>query len=142
VRAHLDFWGRGVARTKGAKNKRTVGIPAELRDALGHRDPAEVLAEVYSMPQVALQKMMRSAAGARAVAIRVQAAVAAMPYQHSKMPVAVTMQQDSLPVLVIDRVNHQMQQNQQLSSDDMASVSREASHAEYQVIESKGESHE
>lgn len=103
-----------MARTKGAKNKRTVGIPAELRDALGHRDPAEVLAEIYSMPHEQLKKRVRSAAGARAVKLAMDAAVAAMPYQHSKMPVAITVNEDQLPTLIIERGRHQMQQNQSL----------------------------
>lgn len=103
-----------MARTKGAKNKRTVGIPAELRDALGHRDPAEVLAEIYSMPHEQLKKRVRSAAGARAVKLAMDAAVAAMPYQHSKIPVAITVNEDQLPTLIIERGRHQMQQNQSL----------------------------
>ena len=131
-----------MARTKGSKNKRTVGIPAELRNALGHRDPADVLAEVYSMDQDKLAKMMRSAAGARAVAIRVQAAVAAMPYAHSKMPVAVTLNEESLPVLVIDRVNHQMQRLQGVTIEASAAVSSQAVSSNAQVTESKGQSHE
>ena len=131
-----------MPRPKGSKNKRTVGIPGELRDALGHRDPALVLAEVYSMDQVALAKLVRSAAGARAVAFRVQAAVAAMPYVHSKMPVAVTVEDVSLPTLVIDAINHQMVENKRFLPSTARAVSPDVVSLISQDIEGKGKSDE
>lgn len=131
-----------MPRPKGSKNKRSQGVPPDLAERLGHRDPAEVLGELYSMPHQALQKLVRSAAGARAVALRVQAATAAMPYVHSKMPVAVTVQDERYPVLIIHRDKHQMQQNQQLIGRAMDAVALPAVAPDGQGADMKGESDE
>lgn len=131
-----------MARTKGSRNKRSVGIPAELRDALGHRDPAVVLAEVYSMDQGKLSALVRSAKGARAMAFRVQAAIAAMPYVHSKMPVAESPSDDEVPTIVIDRLRHQMQQNQTLIDVTPDDVRQPAVRQDSQAIETKEQSNE
>jgi hypothetical protein len=109
-----------MARPKGSKNKRSVGIPEHLKAELGHRDPADVLGEIYSMPHDKLAAMMRSAKGARAVAIRMQAAIAAMPYQHSKMPVQVTVNEDQLPTLNIYANKNSMQNQRLINSADQA----------------------
>jgi hypothetical protein len=130
-----------MARPKGSKNKRSVGIPAELQAKLGHRDPADVLGEIYSMPHDDLAKLMRSAKGARAVAIRMQAAIAAMPYQHSKMPVKVEVNEDQLPTLVIVANRNSMQNQQLMQSADKA-VSRLTVSRDAQDVEVKGESDE
>jgi hypothetical protein len=123
-----------MARPKGSKNKRSVGIPEQLKAQLGHRDPADVLGEIYSMPHDDLAKLMRSAKGARAVAIRMQAAIAAMPYQHSKMPVKVEVNEDQLPTLVIVANRNSMQNQQLMQSADKAvsrlTVSRDAQDVE------------
>jgi hypothetical protein len=128
-----------MARPKGSKNKRSVGIPADLAEKLGHRDPAEVLGELYSMPHEQLKKMVRSAAGARAMALRMQAAVAAMPYKHSKMPVKMEVNEDQLPTLVIVS-NANSMQNQQLIQKQAEAVRLEAVRQNSEVIEVKGES--
>ena len=131
-----------MPRPKGSKNKRSVGIPEQLRDALGHRDPADALAEIYSMKHEQLKKMVRSAAGARAVAMTIQSATAAMPYVHSKMPVAVTLNDEKLPVLVLDRIRHQMQQNQGLIDRANAQVVQSEVVQNNQAIEKKEQNHE
>jgi hypothetical protein len=127
-----------MGRPKGSKNKRTVGIPAELSAACGHRDPAEVLGEIYSMPHKILQKRMRSAAGSRAVMAAIQAASAAMPYVHSKMPVKVEVSDDQLPTLAII-TNANAQQNQKLIDAAMEGVRLAAVRQNAQTIEVKGE---
>lgn len=131
-----------MARTKGAKGKRTLGIPDDLKERLGHRDPAEVLGEVYSMDHKALAKLVRSAAGARAMALKVQAATAAMPYVHSKMPVAVTLNDEKLPGLFINRRGHQMQANQQLIKDRAEAVAQFPVAHGVEDVETKGKSDE
>jgi hypothetical protein len=130
-----------MARPKGSKNKRTVGVPPELAEKLGHRDPADVLGEIYSMEHAQLAKLMRSAAGARAMALKMQAAVAAMPYQHSKMPVKVEVNEDQLPTLVIV-ANRNSMQNQQLMQKAGEAVRLDAVRQNAQDVEIKGESNE
>ena len=130
-----------MARPKGSKNKRSVGVPPELAEQLGHRDPADVLGEIYSMEHKALAKLMRSAAGARAMALKMQAAVAAMPYQHSKMPVKVEVNEDQLPTLVIV-ANRNSMQNQQLMQKAGEAVRLDAVRQDAQDVEIKGESNE
>lgn len=130
-----------MARPKGSKNKRTVGVPAELAAKLGFRDPAEVLGEIYSMPHDDLAKLMRSAKGARAVAIRMQAAIAAMPYKHSKMPVKVEVNEDQLPTLVIVS-NRNSMQNQSLIQKAAETVGYDVVGREQQTIDMKAKSDE
>lgn len=127
-----------MARTKGARNKRSVGIPAELAEKLGHRDPAEVLGEIYSMDLKQLQKAVRSAAGARAMKLKLDAAVAAMPYKHSKMPVKVEVNEEQLPHVSIRRDTNS-QQNQQLIDRAGATVLQPIVSPEGQAIEKKGQ---
>lgn len=90
-----------MPRPKGSKNKRTLGVPAELDRLLGGVDPAQVLAAVYSMPLDELERLVRSKARAAALGFKLRAAEAAMPYVHSKMPVKVDVTDERLPTLVI-----------------------------------------
>ncbi len=130
-----------MARPKGSKNKRTVGIPAELSKACGHRDPAEVLGDIYSMPHDDLKRLVRGQAGARAMALKMQAAIAAMPYVHSKMPVKVEVPVDQLPTLRII-TNANSMQNQSLIKSTVDAVRFDAVRQDAQTIEAKGESDE
>lgn len=131
-----------MPRPKGSKNKRKLGIPEELRARLNNQDPMEVLASIYSMDHKALAKMVRSAAGARAMAMKMAAAKEAMPYMHSKMPVKVEVDPDQLPRLVIVTDRHQMQnvqQNQQLIQRLEHGVGRVDVGRDSQVLDVKGE---
>lgn len=128
-----------MGRPKGSRNKRTLGVPAELRDQLGDEDPAVVLRGIWQMPHDQLKRMVRSAAGARAMSLKLQAAVAAMPYVHSKMPIAVTTDLERLPTLVIASGANQ-QQLQRLIDLQVAPASREAELPHGQTLERKRES--
>ena len=130
-----------MARPKGSKNKRTVGIPPDLAEKLGHRDPYDVVGEIMSMPHEELRKKMRSAAGARAMSLKLQAAVAALPYKHSKMPVKVEVSEDQLPTLVIVS-NRNSMQNQQLIKSQQKAVGWKPVGQDAQVIDVKGENDE
>jgi hypothetical protein len=114
-----------------------VGIPAELSKACGHRDPAEVLGDIYSMPHDDLKKLVRGAAGSRALAIKMQAAIAAMPYVHSKMPVKVEVPVDQLPTLKIITNSNSMQNQRLINS--LGAPSHDAVAREPQTIDIKPE---
>jgi len=126
-----------VARTKGSRNKRSVGIPADLAEKLGHRDPYDVVGEIMSMPHDQLKKMVRSAAGARAMKLKLDAAIAAMPYKHSKMPVKVEVNEEQLPHVSIRRDTNS-QQNQQLIDRAGATVLQPIVSPDGQDIDNKG----
>jgi hypothetical protein len=114
-------------------------VPAELRGQLGDEDPAVVLRGIYQMPHEALKKMVRSAAGARAMGLKLQAAIAAMPYVHSKMPIAVTTDLERLPTLVIASGANQ-QQLQRLIDLQVAPASQDDDPPHGQPIERKQQS--
>ena len=126
-----------MARTKGSRNKRSVGIPADLAEKLGHRDPYDVVGEIMSMPHDQLKKMVRSAAGARAMKLKLDAAIAAMPYKHSKMPVKVEVNEEQLPHVSIRRDTNS-QQNQQLIDRAGATVLQPIVSPDGQDIDNKG----
>lgn len=103
-----------MGRKPGSLNKKTrMMLP--MLEALGYRDPAVVLAEVVSMPELRLRKQMRTEAGRAAVAARLKAAAELMPYCHGKMPVKLEIG-DNLPVFNLFFDRHQLQENQELSS--------------------------
>lgn len=124
-----------MGRPKGSRNKRTLGVPGELAEVLRQRDPADVLSSYYSMPLDELKRLVRSKAGAAAVGIHIRAAEAAMPYVHSKMPIAMTVNEQKLPALVI-------LQKQGLMKDVTPTVAGEPVAGEAQRIEAKGDKHD
>lgn len=77
-----------MGRKPGAINKKTRMLLPML-EQLGYRDPAVVLAEFASMPELRLKKLVSSEAGRAAVTARLKAASELMPYCHGKLPVRV-----------------------------------------------------
>lgn len=77
-----------MGRKPGALNKKTR-LLLPMLEQLGYRDPAVVLAEFASMPELRLKKLVSSEAGRAAVAARLKAAAELMPYCHGKLPVKV-----------------------------------------------------
>ena len=107
---------------KGIPNKRSTMVLPML-EALGHRDPAIILAEIASMPELRLRKMLRTEAGRQAMAFRVKAASELMPYVHSKMAVKVDVGGD-LPVFNIFGNRNQLEDNQGVSGPVLEHVGR------------------
>jgi hypothetical protein len=114
---------RGRGRPKHALNKKTLGLPRWLEEELGFRDPAEVLGEIYSMDFKALKKMVRSKAGQAALAMRLKAAEAAMPYLHARVPQRVQVD-ERLAAIIIHRDTNQLQRNQALIDEARAQAAR------------------
>lgn len=130
-----------MARPKGSRNKRSVGIPPEISKALGYRRAYDVIGEFYSMDHEELKRLVRGAAGARAVAIRIQAAIAALPYENSKMPVKQEIQIDQLPSLII-RSDVNSLQNQSLIKSLVFPVVQGEVVQDIQLIETIGKNND
>lgn len=111
-----------MGRAPGSLNRRTR-LMLPMLEALEFRDPALVLAEIASMPELRLRKWTRTEAGRHALAARIKAATELMPYCHSKMPVQVNTEL-SLPIINIYGDRDQLQGNQQLSLEQAGNVGR------------------
>ena len=97
-----------MARTKGAINRKTMMLPKML-EALGHRDPAVVLAEIASMDFRQLMRFAGSETRRAALAAKIRSAEALMPYVHGKRPVEVLVTDDRLPMLIIQNGTDQLE---------------------------------
>ncbi len=97
-----------MGRKPGALNRKTT-MMLPMLEALGYRDPAHVLGEYASMPELRLRKQMKTEAGRAAVAARLKAAAELMPYCHAKMAVKVDLGGE-LPVFHILGDRDQLEQ--------------------------------
>lgn len=112
-----------MASRLGRPNKRSTMVLPMLAE-LGFRDPAVVLAEIASMPELRLRKLTKSEAGRAALAARIKAASDLMPYCHSKMAVKVDIGGE-LPVFHILGDRDQLEGNQQDSGTVIEHVGRD-----------------
>lgn len=97
-----------MARTKGAINRKTKMLPGYLKE-LGYRDPGVVLAEIASMDFRDLMRFAKSETRRAALAAKIRAAEALMPYVHGKRPVEVLVTDDRLPMLIIQNGTDQLE---------------------------------
>lgn len=101
---------RGPGRPPGSVNRTTLQLQRLMR-AKGYRDPFEFLASIYSMPTSELARALsepapdeepRKVDREAAAKLQVDAAKAALPYAHQKMPIAIQHQGDGhRPVIII-----------------------------------------
>lgn len=102
---------RGPGRPPGSVNRTTLQLTKLMR-AKGYRDPYEFLASIYSMPTSELARALSEPAAGdeepvkvnrqAAADLQVKAAVAALPYAHQKMPIAIQHSGDGQrPVIII-----------------------------------------
>ena len=103
-----------MGRKPGSLNRKTL-MMLPMLEALGYRDPAAVLGEYASMPELRLRKLMKTEAGRAAVAARLKAASELMPYCHAKMAVKVDVGGE-LPIFHILGDRDQIEQNQGVSA--------------------------
>lgn len=103
-----------MGRKPGSLNRKTM-MMLPMLEALSYRDPAQVLAEIASMPEARLRKLTATEAGRSAMAARLKAAAELMPYCHGKLPVSVNVT-PILPVLEIVTGTNQIEQFQQDAS--------------------------
>lgn len=94
-----DDEARGPGRPPGARNRRTE----EWVEYLGNKGrlPLEVLHELYNKPLDELKAEL-GCSSLEAMQERRHAAVAALPYLHQKMPIALDVDQSGVVQLVID----------------------------------------
>lgn len=97
-----------MARTKGAINRKTKMLPAMLA-ALDYRDPALVLGEIASLDFRQLMRLTSNETRRAALAAKIRAAEALMPYVHGKRPVEVLVTDDRLPMLIIQNGTDQLE---------------------------------
>ncbi len=77
-----------MGRKPGSLNRKTrMMLP--MLEALNYKDPAIVLAEIASMPELKLRKITRTEAGRAGLVARLRAAAELMPYCHGKLPVKI-----------------------------------------------------
>ncbi len=133
-----DLYGkprRGGGRPKGAQNRSTEAWRAYF--LAQRRDPALVLADIYSMPVEELA-MRLGCPNDEALKLQLRAAEILMPYLHAKQPLAIKTDGLNLPTLhlhmpmamtqaaapandgaaggVVDLFAHEFQQNQGISA--------------------------
>lgn len=124
-----------MGRPAGSLNRKTLRLGAYL-ESLGHRDPAVVLAELASMPMVDLKRLAKGKDGAAALAARIRAAEALMPYLHGKMPVRIE-SEGALPVLQLLVGTNQIEQFQTLKDVTPPEVARPEVARKDQPLENK-----
>lgn len=77
-----------MGRKPGSLNRKTrMMLP--MLEALNYKDPAIVLAEIASMPEIRLRKITKTEAGRAGLVARLRAAAELMPYCHGKLPVKI-----------------------------------------------------
>ena len=101
-----------MGRKPGSLNRKTrMMLP--MLEALNYKDPAIVLAEIASMPELKLRKITRTEAGRAGLVARLRAAAELMPYCHGKLPVKIDVI-DKLPVFNLFFDRHQLEENQEV----------------------------
>lgn len=130
---------RGRGRPKGATNKKTKDFQAWY-DAQGFKDPLELQAEFMSSDPVALQAFfIEHERTQKAIGKKFGLAVPALidivkeqmscardlaPYLHGKAPVRIVVEDERLPMLVINSGTNQIDQAKQIAAQKGLTVGR------------------
>lgn len=108
-KARMQMQARGPGRPQGSRNKRSQDVAKWYLNKFP--DPLLILGEITAMPLDVLYENMVLAQGGEhktkrltgkdAVAMRINAAIAALPFIHQKLPMAVELSTDGAMILNI-----------------------------------------